>query len=279
MSGFSPEWLGLREPADLAARDPALLVRAVSAARRAAHARGAVRPVIVDLGCGTGATVRAMAPHLGDGAHWRLVDHDPRLLALAKGAAGPGARAFAMDLRTVGDLPLGGADLVACSALLDLVSGEWLAALADRLAGLGCAFHAALSYDGVMRWTPDLPADAAVTEGFNRHQRRDKGLGPALGPGAPAAAAASLKARGFDIACAASPWRLCGSQARLQAALVDGIALAAAEAGVAGAESWAQARREAAGAGALCEVGHVDVLALPFAPATSQSNRISLPSP
>lgn len=50
--GFAPQWLALREPADRAARDTALLARA-------AHLAGPA-PVIVDLGAGTGASVRAL---------------------------------------------------------------------------------------------------------------------------------------------------------------------------------------------------------------------------
>ena len=46
---FSAEWLALREPADRAARDAGLLRRAAAAAGPA--------PVIMDLGCGSGATV------------------------------------------------------------------------------------------------------------------------------------------------------------------------------------------------------------------------------
>ena len=73
--GFAADWLALREPADRAARDEAL-------ARRAAAAAGP-DPLIVDLGCGTGATWRALSPYLPKGARWRFVDKDPELLAKA----------------------------------------------------------------------------------------------------------------------------------------------------------------------------------------------------
>jgi SAM-dependent methyltransferase len=78
--GFSADWLALREPADRAARDAAL-------ARRAGEAAGP-EPVIVDLGCGTGATWRALAPLLPAAARWRFVDARPVLLQLAGAAAG-----------------------------------------------------------------------------------------------------------------------------------------------------------------------------------------------
>mgnify|MGYP000259130872 CR=1 FL=1 len=244
---FSADWLALREPADRAARDPALLARAAAAAGAA--------PLVVDLGCGTGATARAMAGHL-PGARWRLVDADADLLARA--AAATGGDAHRLDLADLGALPLAGADLVTASALLDLMPAPWVEALADRLAALRLPFYAALSYDGVMEWSPPHPADAAVTRAFNRHQRTDKGLGPALGPDAAATMAAALCRRGMHVTLAPSPWRLGPAEAALQADLLDGIAAAAREAGCAEAAEWRAAR----GADA-CVIGHADLLALP----------------
>lgn len=252
---FSAEWLALRAPADDAARDPALMAAAAAAARSAA---AGAAPVVVDLGCGTGATARAMAAHLPD-AQWRLVDADAALLAEAV-AAVPGAVAHRLDLGALDALPLAGAHLVTASALLDLMPADWVAALAARLAALRLPFHAALSYDGVMRWTPGHPADAAVTAAFNRHQRGDKGLGPALGPEAAAAAAAAFAREGHRISLAPSPWQLGPGAAALHAALLDGIAAAAAEAGCAEAPEWRAARRDSPG---RAVIGHADLLALP----------------
>ncbi len=104
---FSAAWLDLREPADRAARDPALL---------AAAADYLGDGWAVDLGCGTGATARAFPPR----ARWRLVDRDAALLARAR-ARLPEARTYALDLGALDDLPLDGARLVTCSALLDLM--------------------------------------------------------------------------------------------------------------------------------------------------------------
>jgi hypothetical protein len=57
---FPQTWLDLREPADHAARDNC------SAGSCSAKAAGE-NPVIVDLGCGTGSTIRAFDGHFDPG--------------------------------------------------------------------------------------------------------------------------------------------------------------------------------------------------------------------
>lgn len=251
---FSADWLALREPADAAARDPAL-------ARRAAALAGPA-PVVVDLGCGTGASFRALAPLLPEAAHWRFVDQDPALLALAGETAGGRAELFEADLGDLAALPLDDATLVTASALLDLVPESWVAGLARRLR---VPFYAALSYVGRMEWTPADPDDAAVAAAFDRHQRGDKGLGPALGPAAADRSARVLQAAGFTVETASSPWRLGCEHVALQRALVEGIAAAAAEAGDEDALAWG-ARRQELAARTHCTIGHLDLLAMPDRP-------------
>ncbi len=253
--GFSVDWLALRDPADRAARDAGL-------ARRAALAAGP-SPLIVDLGCGTGATCRALAPWLPENTRWRLVDNDRALLDAAEKAAGPSAELIRIDLGDLDALPLEGATLVTASALLDLASEAWVAGLVGRLR---VPFYAALSYDGRMEWTPDDPRDSAVTAAFNRHQQGDKGFGPALGPQAAERTAALLADAGFSVHRAESPWKLGPESAALHRELTRGIARAAAEAGAGGAEGWGQSRADAADRSA-CTIGHVDLLAFPPEPA------------
>lgn len=251
--GFDAHWLALREPADARARDPALLARAV---RQAGPGAG-----LLDLGCGTGATARAFDAAGAVGCDWRFLDNDPDLLARAA-ARHPQARTCRGDLADVGALPLAGVRMVTASALLDLVSRDWMVRLVARLARHGIALYSALSYDGSMRWHPEDPLDADVTAHFNDHQRGDKGFGPALGPAAGDCAADLLRGCGFEVSRAASPWRLGADETALQAALLDGIARAAAETGCDGAAGWA-ARRRGTVARSLAEIGHLDLLALP----------------
>ncbi len=241
---FSAEWLALREPADHAARNAALLAQAA-----------AFGGVIVDLGCGTGSTRRAFGDR-GAGAVWRMVDGDAALLRLA------GGEGHCLDLNDVAGLPFAGAALVTASALFDLVSADWLDLLVARVVGLRLPVYAALNYDGLMTWNPALPEDAAVVAAFNRHQRGDKGFGPALGPGAVVHLAGRLRAAGYVVTEADSPWRLGPDQAALQAELLGGIAQAAGEAGFAGAEGWREARMAAVDQG-ICRIGHRDLLAVP----------------
>lgn len=258
--GFASDWLALREPADRRARDEAL-------ARRAAAAAGP-DPLIVDLGCGTGATWRALSPFLPDGARWRFVDNDPELLKMAVAAAGDAAEPVEADIADLAALPLDGATLVTASALLDLVSESWLDGLVARI---DVPFYAALSYCGTMLWTPDNPLDDTVTRFFNRHQHGDKGLGSALGPEAADYAASVFAKAGFEVHQADSPWRLGPAMATLQRELTDGIAAAAAEAGIGDAEAWGRHRHEVAGR-SYCEIGHRDLLVLPPSPATGRAH-------
>lgn len=248
---FTADWLSLREPADRFARNPELLHHAVKLAGS--------NPVVVDLGCGTGSTVRQMSPLLPKGSSWWLVDNDESLLELAHVAAGGSGMTYLTDITSVDSLPLDGASLVTASALLDLVTERWLEQFVTRLK---VPFYAALTYDGHMAWDPPAPDDEAITQAFNRHQRGDKGLGPALGPIAAAATEAIFSAAGWTVHTAPSPWQLDGSDKHLQEALVEGIGVAAGEAEAESADEWVS-RRVGSAATTRCTIGHIDLLAIP----------------
>src|SRR5664279_6019575 len=180
MTGFSADWLALREPHDVRARNPAVLNAVV------ASLAGITSIRIVDLACGTGSTLRALAPHLPAQQNWRLADNDLSLLARASATARPAGvtvTAVPLDLNCDLEVALDGpVDLITTSALLDLVSATWLERLAVEIAARKIPIYAALSYDGRIEFGPADPLDAAIAAAVNAHQRTDKGFGPALGP-------------------------------------------------------------------------------------------------
>jgi SAM-dependent methyltransferase len=288
MTGFSADWLALREPFDNAAR-----AEADSLAAWAAESLGRAPRRIVDLACGTGANLRALAPRLGRSQHWRLVDHDAALLAALPGAlqawgdrhgyrlgsgdagaltiTGPGFDATVMrhELDLAQDLaavPLADGALLTASALLDLVSARWLEDLIAHAGRARATLLFSLSVDGRAVWDPADEHDAAVQSAFAAHQRHDKGFGPALGPTAAAWLEARLSAAGWHTRSARSDWRIDGarSPAMLQA-LVDGTAGAAVEQVPEAADAigaW-QRRRTAGRDATRLLVGHTDLAARP----------------
>jgi len=265
MSGFSPEWLALRERYDVQARNPAVL----DAVALAFRAEAAV--AIVDLACGTGATVRAIAPRLPQRQSWRLADNDLGLLARAGALGAPPHRsvaARAVDLARDLELALEGPlDLITCSALLDLVSGEWLDRLVVEAAARRLPVYAALSYDGQAALDPSDPSDADLLAAVNRHQRRNKGFGPALGPAAAARAIERFEGLSYSIVQGRSDWVFEPDDGSIQNDILAGWAAAARELDELPAEriaAWLARRRElVADGGARMRVGHVDFFARP----------------
>jgi hypothetical protein len=270
---FALEWLRLREPVDHRSRAVGL----IEPLQKWWRARGAAR--VLDLGSGLGSNVRYLAPRLPGPQRWTLVDQDAGLLSLAPkagDAAVPGVESIQRvrgDLAEEGLRAVEGADLVTASALLDLVSQEWLDALVATCARRKCAALFALSWDGTISWGSGAarsdadPEDALVLDAVRAHQRRDKGLGPALGPTAGAAVEHAFRRTGFRTWTAASPWVLGPADAELARQLVDGCVTPAVELMPEMAHriySWAERRRAAVEVGAFqLNVGHLDVLALP----------------
>jgi SAM-dependent methyltransferase len=267
VSGFSVHWLTLREPYDVRARNRTVL-DAVAASLKP---RSSVR--VIDLACGTGSTLRALSPHLPARQKWKLVDNDLDLLARA--TAAPPANdaavtAIPLDLNRDLDAALDEAvDLVATSALLDLVSDAWLDRLAGLLAARSIPFYAALSYDGRTGFTPPDSFDAAIATAVNAHQRTDKGFGPALGPGAAAFAITCFEALGYSVVHGTSDWAIGPDDRDLQNEILSGWADAAHEIGalsLADTTAWLTRRRDAVAAGrSSLLVGHVDFFAKPSA--------------
>jgi hypothetical protein len=252
----SPEWLTLREPADAAARSAEL-------AERLSRHLPATELVIHDLGGGSGAMGRWLAPRLPAPQRWVVHDRDPDLLALA--VAHPPARvavaARHSDVTRLAPEELAGASLVTASALLDLLTGDELARL--LAVGSGLPMLLALTVTGHVTLTPADPLDERIGAAFNAHQRRH-GL---LGPDAVAFAAGALRATGSTVLVRPSPWRLDGPHARLLAAWLDGWLAAACEqepALAAEAGPYRERRLTQLAAGELAvTVDHADLLVLP----------------
>ncbi len=262
MGRFSADWLALREPADRLARSSGL-------AQDVATALAGVRPVrILDLACGTGANTRYLSGSFAAPQDWLLVDNDETLLERARASALVPVSTRVEDLSRLGDAGdlFAGRHLVTASALLDLVSGEWLVQLLSICRDAGAAVLFALSYDGRIECEPRDPFDDRVLELVNQHQRGDKGFGPALGPQSAATAAAILGELGYAVWRSRSDWTLAPDSGDLQSLLIAGWAEAATEMAPPAAEAVAawQARRLAyvrSGSSHLL-VGHEDVAGL-----------------
>jgi len=284
MSGFSADWLALREPYDARARNRDVLDSVATAAVAAGDA-----VAVVDLACGTGSTLRAIAPRLPPRQDWRLVDNDLSLLArAAAGKAIPGIAVTRIPVDLARDLEAaldGRVSLVTASALLDLVSAEWLDRLVVEVAARRLPFYAALNYDGRVSFDPADPLDAAVIAAVNLHQQTDKGFGPALGPGAAEAAIARFQAAGYTVVHGRSDWHLLPRDHGIQRDMLAGWAGAAREIGAVSlpdAAAWLTRRRDLLAAGrSTIKVGHVDIFARPIgtrAAERSQSKSTSSPS-
>jgi hypothetical protein len=266
MSGFSAEWLKLREPYDMLARDPSI-VDAIGAAFRGQSAIS-----IVDLACGTGATLRALSPRLPMRQNWRLADNDLSLLGIAAGLGRPpevNVAARAIDLARDLELALDGPiDLVTTSALLDLVSQEWLERLVTEAAARRLPVYAALSYDGRIEFDPGSPFDDKIVRAVNRHQHRDKGFGPALGPDAVRQAGQVFNRVGYSFVEAPADWMFGPRDKAIQSEVLHGFAHAALELGDLPDDAvaeWLERRLgDVARGNAAMRVGHVDFFAMPM---------------
>ena len=265
MTRFSADWLALREPYDARARNPDVL----DALAAAVADRGSLD--IVDLASGAGATLRAISSRLPKPQRWRLVDHDLELLERASSAPVAGAEVATIPADIAHEIEAmldGPADLVTASALLDLVSADWLQRLARAIGERRLLLYAALTYDGQVTLEPADPFDSEMIRAFNRHQRRDKGFGPALGPTAVEATIARFEALGYTVAQGASDWVLGRRDVKIQSDLLTGWAAAAnelAELEAAEIKQWLERRRDHLASGrSSIRVGHLDFFASPI---------------
>jgi hypothetical protein len=267
--GVSASWLALREPADAAARARDL----VEELRARLPAKG--RLVIHDLGCGTGAMGRWLAPLLPGPQHWVLHDRDSDLLEAATAELpGPAVDGAAVtmetkqsDINRLHSGELAGAALITASALLDMLTAAELSGLADLCIATGCPALLTLSVVGHVEITPADALDGRVAAAFNAHQRRTTEKGVLLGPDAPDVAAKECVRGGAEVVVQPSPWRLGATDADLTKEWFEGwVGAACEQEPELGVQTDGYRRRRLAEitAGQLeVTVDHADLLVLP----------------
>jgi hypothetical protein len=203
-------WLGLREPADAAARAMELVAPVRS------QLAGAARAVIHDLGCGCASMGRWLAPQLSGPQHWIMYDRDPELLEHAAATmvdkAGDGAPVTVetrqQDITRLSVDDIAGAGLVTASALLDMLTAAEVERIVAACVGAGCPTLFTISVVGRVELTPVDPLDAEIAAAFNAHQRRTTGRGRLLGPDAADVAVDAFNRHGAHVVVRPSPWRL-----------------------------------------------------------------------
>jgi hypothetical protein len=286
MSDSLSDWLRLREAADWKSRSSHLLDRINDALAPADRVH------VLDLCTGTGSNLRYLIDRLPGRQRWLVVDRDPTLLAevperLTRWAGERGLTTMTdstgihvrgsrlecdVEIRqmNVGSLEAAifeGRHLVTASALLDLVSQSWLARLAERCRAARASALLTLTYDGRSSCDPSEPEDEIVLGLFNRHQKKDKGLGgSAAGPDAWVAAARCFTDAGYLVESTSSDWTLQPLERAFQRQLIEGWARAVIEIAPTQAaliDDWLSRRLEHVKAGrSRIIVGHHDLAAV-----------------
>jgi SAM-dependent methyltransferase len=257
LSGFTSEWLQLREGFDARARAPALANAFLSDIPTGA--------LVADLGAGAGSNIAYLRARGGETLRWRHVDADPALIAVARRRfQGVGTIEFAqLDLALALPEALDGVAGATCAALIDLVSAAWIDHFVATLCRLRMPALIALTYDGRMEWSPRSADDGAVAVAFHRDMARDKGFGPALGPAAAHYLATRLREAGALLETKESDWRIHATHVAMITAMREGIGDAAArgatEAEAAAVARWRRARAMERRLG--LRVGHQDLAA------------------
>lgn len=275
-SEFSADWLSLRQPADYHARSRQLETQLTDwlSGQSVSRAADDAASAIVDLGTGLGSNAGYLATVLGGPRRWLLVDQDNALLSAATARLKPlsesvDTRVLRLSAQTFPGLLPVNTHLVTASALIDLVSAEWLKALVTEADSKRAAVLITLSYAGHFQLDPAHPDDDLLRTLVNQHQHGDKGLGAALGPDATATLAAQLRAAHYKVYIQASDWQLDANYSALARQLMQGWAQAAAQQDVQKSsqlQAWLKLREQQLSRSKLrITVCHHDLLALPRA--------------
>jgi len=266
------QWLTLRERVDGEARSTRLT-------RLVADQLTVHDPLhVIDLATGKGSNVRYLLQHLPvRRQEWLAIDRSETLLAQLVGTMFLWAPSRGYEVERQGSgciirgderechletrqLDVGGLEsaevfagrhLVTASALLDLVSEDWLRSLAAHCRSAKASALFTITYNGRSSCWPKESEDDFVLDLFNRHQRTDKGLGgPAAGPTAVECAVRCFGEAGYHVEREPSDWMLGPEEDALQRQLIEGWAEAATEIAPDAASTIAEWR--------LRRVAHVD---------------------
>ena len=265
----NPNWLAARVAADTAARAATLntlVPHLINYLAVTGDHDGTLE--IIDLGAGTGANQRWLAPQLPFRQRWVHLDHDP---IISRSLPLPDDTMVIDDsVETLSRLLASrkaDRQLVTCSALLDVLPIAQLDAVCRAVIDNRVPALFSLTVTGTLGVVPSHPDDQPLLDAFNDHQRR----GGRAGPEAAALAAETLRAAGFDVRCQETPWQLTAAsgqafvgevlQERLRAAVSQHPGLVQA------ATAWLELRRSQLALGIMrIELGHGDILALPGMP-------------
>jgi hypothetical protein len=289
LTSFDVNWLELREPLDQAARSKELTVHFIEALNSSPE------PVIMDIGGGTAANFRMLAPQIARNQHWQLIDHDPTLIqhsfiavidwAHSRGwesqrlnehtlivYTSSGHWTLAADrvdiAKSVEHLSFQNVDAIVTSAFLDLVSADWIQRFSDCLSEVRRPFFATLTVDGRRLWSPAHPDDDWIETLFRLHQSKDKGFGNSIGIEATAAISIALEKANFDVHVESSDWLVdCQHHKKLLTKLLNDaldISIAMKPSEAPRIQEWYRLRQSQMQTHKLAyRVGHLDLLALP----------------
>ncbi|MEP1216166.1 MAG: glycosyltransferase [Marinobacter sp.] len=233
LTTFDSAWLTLREPADHKARSRSLMADVLDWTEQeyntpdTASGQHAPPLLVADMGAGTGSNARYLVPALTVPQRWVLLDQDEHLLSLAAARVAQldvplETRACQLTPQTLASQIPDDTRLVTASALIDLMSAEWLRALASAVAERHAGLLIALTYDGRFELSPAEADDHWILESVNAHQHSEKGAGAALGPDATTYLLTRMQSYGYRVSVAPSPWQLTSEQSTLQVALLEG---------------------------------------------------------
>jgi hypothetical protein len=230
--------------------------------------------VIHDLGSGSGAMMRWLAPRLPGPQRWVLHDADAGILEhrgsqpVADASGRPVISRTSIEQLAVLDASaLHDATLVVASALLDVITASEARVVVDACVRVGAPALFSLSVVGRVEFAPRDPGDELFQAAFNDHQRRDADGRHLLGPDAVDVVTALFTEAGWTVRAHDSAWDLHSAEAALIDEWLDGWLDAAVEQQPALADRAVEFRAERRAqlvAGALSVVvQHRDVLAWP----------------